>query len=48
MWSVVLLIGLLVEARGIEPRSESTTLKHLHAKPTYLIFGGQHAGRQAF
>ncbi len=38
----------LVEARGIEPRSESTTLKHLHAKPANLSFGSQYAGRQAF
>ena len=38
----------LVEAAGIEPASESTTLKPLHAYPTYLISDtGLPAGRPA-
>ncbi len=30
-------VGCLVEAAGIEPASESTTPKHLHAYSAYLI-----------
>ncbi len=37
LFDIVDSLRILVEAAGIEPASESTTLKPLHAYPAYLV-----------